>query len=232
MKSEKPITTLQDLPLFSELTIEDLRTITSFSSLKKIEKGTHLFYEGEPYSGFYIVLKGSVKVYRISPQGKEAVMHLVSPFDSFAEVPLFESKKCFPVNAQALESSMVLHIPVDGFLEFLEKHPAVSLKMMAGFAKKLRILTDRLEKLAIKEVSGRLAAYLMSELQSQGKENSIIMAITLSISKATLAAYLGTITETLSRTFQKLAADGIITVKGKKIIIHRLQELQQLAGAL
>lgn len=220
--------TLRDIPLFSELSIEQLRKIASFSKLKRFKKHEIIFNEGDFYLGFYILLKGSVKVFKISNKGKETVVHIVKPFTAFADIPLFEGGN-YPVSAGALEESLTLFIPKEKFLELIYKEPSISLKMLAGFAKRLKSLINQLEEISSKEVPNRLAKYLLRETKISGTEHLPEPFIKLSVPKSTIASYIGTITETLSRTFKKLQDEEIIRVSGKKIFIIDLERLKELA---
>ena len=220
--------TLRDIPLFSELSIEQLRTISAFSNLKRYRKGEILFLEGDNYKGFFILLKGSVKVYKISKRGKESVVHIVKPLNAFADIPLFEGGN-YPVNAEAIEESLTILIPKDKFLELIKNQPEVSLKMLAGFAKRLKSLISQLQDISSREVPNRLAHYLLVEIKNSGTENLAEPFVKLTIPKYTIAAYLGTITETLSRSFKKLQDEEIIRVKGKTVFISDLKKLKDLA---
>jgi len=220
--------TLRDIPFFSELSISQLRNISSFSKLKSFNKHDRIFNEDDFYLGFYILLKGSVKVFKISRQGKESVVHLVRPLTAFADIPLFEGGN-YPVSAEALEESLTLFIPKEKFLELIYAEPDISLKMLAGFAKRLKSIINQLEDISSKEVPNRLAKYLLKEMKTTGTENLHEPFVKLTIPKSTIAAYIGTITETLSRSFKKLQDEGIIRVNGKKIFVKNLKGLKELA---
>jgi len=220
--------TLRSLPLFSELTIEQLRKVTAFSSVKKIQKNDFLFHEGDFYTGFFILLKGSVKVYKITSDGKESVVHIVKPLSTFADIPLFEGSN-YPANAQSLEESLAIFISKEGFLKLIRENPEISLKMLAGFAKRLKSLVSQLEDISSKEVLNRLAKYLMKEIKTAGNEKLPEPFVKLTIPKSTIASFLGTITETLSRSFKKLQDEGIIRVNGKKIFVNDIKRLKDLA---
>lgn len=220
--------TLRDIPLFSELSIEQLRKISSFSKLKSFEKRDRIFNEDECYLGFYILLKGSVKVFKLSRNGKESVLHIIRPLTAFADIPLFEGGN-YPVSAEALEESLTLFIPKEKFLELIYTEPDISLKMLAGFAKRLKSIINQLEDISSKEVPNRLAKYLLKEVKTTGTENLPEPFVKLTIPKSTIAAYIGTITETLSRSFKKLQDEGVIRVNGKKIFVKDLKRLKELA---
>ncbi|GAB4291850.1 MAG: Crp/Fnr family transcriptional regulator [Ignavibacteriaceae bacterium] len=220
--------TLRDIPLFSELSIQQLRSITSVSKLKRFPKHTILFHEGDFYTGFYILLKGMVKVFRLGPKGKESVVHIVRPFSTFADIPLFEGGN-YPVNAEALEDSLALFIPKENFLDLISKEPDISLKMLAGFAKRLKSLVNQIEDISSHEVHIRLAKYLLQRIIASNTEHLMEPFIKLTVPKSTLAAYLGTVTETLSRALRKLQNENIIRVSGKNIFVTDYKRLKELA---
>ena len=220
--------TLRDIPIFSELSIEQLRSISSFSKVKKFGKGERIFNEGDFYLGFYILLKGTIKVSRILNNGKEAVVHIIKPLNTFADIPLFEGGN-YPVTAEAIEESLALFIPKEKFLELIKEEPEISLKMLAGFAKRLTSLINQLEDISSKEVINRLAKYLLKEVQNAGTDEQPEPIIKLSVPKSVIASYLGTITETLSRSFRKLENEEIIRMAGKKIFVRDLKRLKILA---
>ena len=123
----------------------------------------------------------------------------------------------------------MIFIPKDKFLELIKKNPEISLKMLAGFAKRLKSLITQVEDLSTKEVKNRLAKFLLKEIHLSGTENLPEPFIKLNVPKSTIASYLGTITETLSRTFNKLQADEIIRMNGKKVFILNIKGLKNLA---
>ena len=223
------VETLKDIHLFSELEVKDLRKISEFSSIKKYDKNELIFTEGDKYVGFYIVLKGKVKVFKLSPAGKETVIHIIQTLEPFAEVPLFEGYPYYPVNAQTLEESVLFFIPGNEFIDFTYNNPHISLKIISGFAKKLHTLTRRIESLTLSDVPNRLAKYIIEEYSKSHKVILTKPFINLTISKSTLAGYLVTITETLSRTFKKLQDENVIHVKGKKILILDFNRLKELS---
>ena len=225
LKSPK---TLREIQLFSEFSIERLRIISSLSKIKKFTKSDIIFNEGDFYLGFYILLKGAVKIFNVTAEGKESVVHIVKPLTAFADIPLFEGSN-YPVNGQAIEESLALFIPKEGFIDLLKKNHEISLKMLAGFAKRLKALVAQIEDLSSKEVVNRLAKYLVKEIKKNKTDNLPEPIIKLTVPKSTIASYLGTITETLSRTFKKLHDERIIRVVGKKIFVSDQKRLKELA---
>ena len=225
MKSNQ---TLRDIPLFSELSVQQLRLVTSYSKLKKYKKGERIFNEGDLYVGFYILLKGTVKVSKISIKGKESIVHIVKSLNAFADVPMFEGD-IYPVSAEAIEESLTLFIPKEKFITLLHDEPNITFKMLAGFAKRMRSLVNQIEDLSSKEVTNRLAKYILIEIKNSGTEKLPQPFVKLAIPKSAIASYLGTITETFSRTLKKLQDEGIIRVMGKKIFVNDLKRLKDLS---
>ncbi len=223
------INTLREIPMFSELTEAQLREVTSASSRVSVKKHQMLFMEGEQYRGFYILLEGNIKVFRVSKDGRETIIHLVRPMQAFADIPLFEGT-AYPVSAEALEDSLLLFFDAANFIGLLERNPKISFQMLAGFAKRMKSLTQKIEELSSKEVTSRLAKYLLQEIKSSGTGKLPEPFIKLTVSRNSIAGYLGTITETLSRSLKKLQDDEIIRVQGKKIFITNLKKLKEISA--
>jgi CRP/FNR family transcriptional regulator len=232
---------LKKIFLFSELNDEDLETVRKISRIKTYNKGDMIFFDTEPYLGFYVVLGGMVKIYKISKDGREHIVHLVDKLNTFAEVPLFENageilekEFRYPANAMSIEDSTeVLLLPARPFIQLIESSPKLSMRMISGFAKRLRHLNNHIESISLKDVTKRVADYILTELKNNNKKNlppEKQNIISLKISKNDLASYLGTIIETLSRTFKKMHDDGVIEVEGKKIAVKNLKKLKELAA--
>jgi CRP/FNR family transcriptional regulator, dissimilatory nitrate respiration regulator len=229
---------LKNMFLFSELNQDDLETVKKIARIKNFQKGDIIFFDTEPYLGFYVVIKGMVKIYKISKDGREHIVHLVDKLNTFAEVPLFENAGeilekdfSYPANAMAIEDNTeVMLMPARPFIQLIESSPKLSMRMISGFAKRLRHLNNHIETITLKDVTKRVAGYLLNEYKrnikktNQPPEKQNI--ISLKISKNDLASYLGTILETLSRTFKKLQDENVIEVEGKNIKITDFKKLK------
>lgn len=220
---------LRDVPLFSELSIIDFRQIMALSKLVKVNKNGYIFHEGDEFKGFYIVIKGSVKIFRLSKEGKEFILHFITPPNVFGDVPLFAGGDC-PAEVQALEDSTLLFIPKNEFLSLLENNHKLSFKVMSGFASRLKSLSVKAAELSLSEVINRLADYLVEQLEKSGTVNLSEPYLKLSVSTAALASYLGTISETISRAMKKLKDNNIIRIHGKTIFVKNLSKLKELAA--
>jgi CRP/FNR family transcriptional regulator len=222
---------LKRCPLFAGLREEDLRRIKAIANLKRVGKKEVLFSDGEEAKGFYVVLSGKVKLYKISPEGKEQILHVVSTPDAFAEAALF-LEGSYPAFAEALVDSQLLFFPKRDFIRLIEKNPQLSINMIVSLSHFLKRFASLIEELSLKEVSSRIAKYLTDLSLKSSKEGKNPKEVELDLSKTQLASKLGTISETLSRTLSKMKAKGIIDVKKNKILILNREALDELASGL
>ncbi|MEW5843776.1 MAG: Crp/Fnr family transcriptional regulator [Bacteroidota bacterium] len=230
MENEQKISSdaLRSLPLFSELSVEQLKLITAISKKRNCKKNELIFSEGDVYRGFYILLNGSVKIFKISFEGRESILHFIKPAESFGDVPLFEGGS-YPVNAQVISDSILVFIPHKEFIQLIKKNSTICFNMLVGFSKKMRRLTQKVEELSTKEVTNRFARYLLEEIKESGKDKLPEPFIKITVSKKNIASYIGTITDTLSRLLKKLQNEKVIRVSGKSIFIVDLDKVKRLA---
>ncbi len=222
---------LRRCPLFAGLKEDDLKRIRAIASLRQIEKKEVLFSDGEETKGFYVILSGKVKLYKVSPEGKEQILHIVSAPDAFAEAALF-LEGTYPAFAEAMTDSQLLYFPKRDFIQLIEKNPQLSINMIVTLSYYLRRFASLIEELSLKEVSSRIAKYIIDLSMKSSKEEKGLKEVELDLSKTQLALKLGTISETLSRTLAKMRAKKIIDVKKNKIIILNREALEELASGL
>lgn len=215
---------LAAIPIFANMTDDQLNQINRIAQDKTYQRGEAIFWEGEPGNGFYVVAQGKVKIYKSSAEGKEQILHFYGPGHPFGEVPVFSGSQ-FPANALAIEKSRLLYFPRQDFIRLISAHPSLALNMLGVLSVRLRQFTVQVENLSLKEVPARLASYLIFLSNEQNSPDRVV----LPISKGQLASLLGTIPETLSRIFNKMAQQGIITVKGSTIALPDRMGLEELA---
>ena len=213
---------LKTCPFFAGLSDVDIEALMGIARVRESSRGELLFSDGEKAVGFFVVLDGKVKVYKLSPEGKERILHIIHPGGTFAEAAIF-ADGLYPAYAEPLQSSKLLFLPKEGFLNLLMDNGRISINMIAGLSKFLRQFANQIEDLTFKDVPSRLARYLM--VLSEGVKESL----ELPISKSQLASNLGTVSETLSRTLRKLSEDDLISVSGKKVEILDFDRLEELA---
>jgi CRP/FNR family transcriptional regulator len=210
------VNTLRSCQLFTGLPPADLEKIADITAVKTLAKGDYLFHEGDPAHGFYIVQRGAVNVHRVTGAGKEQVIHVFRTGDSFAEIAV-ASPTGYPADARALEPTQVLLVQKAGILELLKRQPELALRMLGSMSSHLRVLVGQIEDLTVKDVETRLANWLMKRCPHSQTEAPV--KIELTVTKRVLAAELGTVSETFSRTLAKFREQKLIIVKGKIVTV-------------
>jgi len=219
---------LKRCPLFSGLEDREITELEAISASKRYPKGALIFSEDQEAKGFFVVISGRVKIYKLSPEGKEQILHIISPGQTFAEAALFDGHT-YPAFAESLAETRVLYFPKESFVNLIRKNPQMSLNMIASLSHWLRKFVSLVEELSLKDVSARLSKYLMDLSAQSGRSSQRGIEFELDIRKSQLASQLGTISETLSRALRRLRDRGIIKVEGKKITILQKEALEEIS---
>ena len=216
---------LADIPLFTGLSQEQYEELAMIVTDQEFPRGQVIFSEGDPGVGFYILISGQVKIYKLSLDGKEQILHILGPGEPFAEAAVFHGRS-FPAFAEVMQQSRVFFFPRDAFINLIRENPDLAMNMMASLSMRLKKFAMMIESLSLKEVPGRLASHLIF-LSSQQDETTDLK---LNFTKAQLASLLGTIPETLSRILKKMSRHGLIETSGQNIKLLDLDGLEDLAS--
>ncbi len=184
-----------------------------------------LFQKGDPAKGFFVVVFGQVKLALPSSQGNEKVIEILGPRQSFGEAVVFLDRP-YPVFAEALTDSLVLHIASASVFELLERDTSFARRMLAGLSFRLHSLVHDVESYSLRSSAQRVIGYLLQHCPQTG-ECEGTLEISLPTTKHVIASRLNLTPETLSRIFHDLAANGLITVHGKQITIHDMRRLRE-----
>ena len=220
----RPTDVLRKTPLFATLPDADLRRVSDLAVSRRFSKKEAVFREGDRADGFFIVGSGKVKVFKLSGEGKEQILHVLEAGQTFAEAVIFEGG-VYPAHAEALTDADLLFLPKRPFVDLLERTPGVAVRMLASLSRWLKRMTDLAESLSLRDVETRLVFYLSEELKARGIPPKDGAELDLPIGKNVLASRLGTVPETFSRTLKKLQDDGLIEVRGKRIRIVSAERL-------
>ena len=201
LSSKKDLLSL--FPLFSGLEPGHLETLALIAIPKRIEKKSVLFREGEEAKGFFLLVKGKVKLTKINPSGKEQILHFVQPGQSFAEAALYMDET-YPATAEAIEAASLLFIPRDALFEAIRKDEKLSMNLIAHLARYLQILTRKVEEVTLLDSASRLALFLIAEM------DPVSGIVRLPAGKGQMAASLGMAVETFSRTLTRMKEKGIV----------------------
>jgi CRP/FNR family transcriptional regulator len=217
--------------LFMGMSAAALEDFSKIVRKREAKTGEIVFSEGEKAEGFYIVLEGKIKIYKISAAGKSQIIHIFGPGSPFGEAAIFMQNR-FPAYAEALSPCELVYIKFEEFLKYLKKDPQFALNIIATLCIRLKAFLKTIEELSMDEVSTRLAKYILNMAQQQagGAPASDKSVVVLNVKKNMLANQLGTIPETLSRTFAKLKKQGLIKIDKKTITVYSIEKLAEIAG--
>lgn len=217
LKSAAITATLGRCPIFRGLPSDVLRTISSFTAIKSLDRGDYLFHENDPATGFFIVQTGTINVHRVNALGKEQVIHLFRAGESFAEGTL-ATDRGYPADAIAAEPSQLLHVAKTDFVAMVHRAPDLAIRMLATMSKHLRDLVGQIDDLQLKNVETRLANWILKHCPDPSADRP--HTFTLAVSKSVIAAEIGTVGATLSRTIAKLRDKNLVTVEAKDVTVH------------
>jgi len=215
---------------FGGLSAEERAVLVESGEIKTVPSKTILFQHGDSYRGFYLVLEGAVHIYRLSPEGRMLVLHVMRPGESFAEVPLFEASDgdTYPATAETLEDSALLFFPAETFLSFIDANPRTALHMLGQMAGRLREAVRQLDAVSLHDVQARLARHLVEQVPTAPDDPETPPTVELDIPKSVLAAELGTVPETLSRALRALEEQDLIRSEPSEIALMDVRGLRRL----
>src|SRR5947209_4621122 len=216
--------TLHKAQLFNQLSPKELEAVALRAVRKLYAPGELLFAEGEPCSGFYVVASGKVRIFKMSPKGREQVLAVEGPGSSVAELPVFDGGS-YPASASAVDNARVYFISKQDFHSLCLVHPKVSLKVLKVVGGRLRRLVGIIEELSFTTVRSRLISVLL-RLARETKTGPKDVQIELPSSNQELASHIGTVRELVSRNLSRLQAEGLIHMEGKTVTIPDLRRLQ------
>jgi CRP/FNR family transcriptional regulator len=203
--------TLGEVPMFRGLAPETLAEIRDLCVEKTFRRGETVFVEGEPPRGLFVVWRGALKVYKIGEAGREQILEIEGAGRSVAELPLFDGLP-YPASCAALEDTILLTIPVHGFHRLVARRPEVARTVIASLSRRLRHMVGLVEEISLKAVRQRLAGLL---LELAGDRDSVSLPWT----HQEIAARIGTVREIVSRTFGRMAQEGVLRIEGRSITL-------------
>lgn len=200
--------------LFSGLSDGQLRLICQRSHITELEEGQSLFCQGDDVICFYLVVFGRIKLFRVSPGGKEKVVEIIERGHTFAEALMFMDQPHYPVNATALASSRVIAIDCKYFKSMLRDSIDTCFILMGQMSFRLRGLIQEIDTLSLNTGTVRIVSYLLQHAP-EGQND-----FELNIAKSVIASRLSVKPETFSRILKNLHESKILTINGRRVIIH------------
>ncbi len=214
---------LSQIALFAGLTGDELQVLAQQAVERRFAPEEVLFWEGEPCAGIFLIVQGSVKIFRISPGGREMMLALETAPSTVAELPLFDGGP-YPASVRAADAVVTLFINKSDFQQVCRQYPDVALKVLAVVGRRLRHLVGLVESMTFGSVTQRLARLLLDASSQAGAEQ-----FNLPLTHQEMASRLGTVREVVSRNLGRFRAEGLIRIQGHQVQIVNQAGLEQEA---
>lgn len=214
MDSKVILEALSTSHLFSELTETQMDRVRRHSHVTDMVEGESLFFQGDNATSFYLVLSGRIKLFRLSPEGKEKVVEIMEDGATFAEALMFMDEPHYPVTATALSPSRVIGINCKDFKSMLRESIDTCFLLLGKMSFRLRGLIREIDALSLDTGTVRTVAYLLH--QSAPDKDSF----ELKIAKSVIASRLSVKPETFSRILKNLHEQEIVSIDGRNVTIH------------
>jgi CRP/FNR family transcriptional regulator len=214
---------LHGLPYFARLPRSQLAELAQGAVRRSFARGETIFVEGEPSAGLWIVESGSVKAFKLAADGREHILRLFGPGDSFNDIPAFDGGPNV-AGAAAVSQVTAWVITAGALADALQSHHTLALAAVQALAERVRHLVIQVEDLALRSVTARLARFLLEQVENPALASP-------GITRALIAAHLATTPETVSRALRALEEAGAIRFDRHRIVIVDPSQLRDLAIA-
>ena len=217
----------RSLHLFSTMDDEQLLQIITRVNRVTLDAGSILFHQGDHADHFYLLKEGQIQLFLESREGQAKVIDVINPGQLFAEAVCFFEKQIYPVNAQAIQDSVLLSINLNIFRDILRNSVDACFHLMDAMCKRLHVQLTEIDNLTLHNATYRLAYHLLKSVPDDAPSNT---HITLHYPKSVLASRLSIKPETLSRILAQLKQKSIIDVRGNEIVLHNIAALRNYLG--
>ena len=209
--------------LLQRLSDAQIERVAQHSQRGRLQEGQALFSQGDPAERFFLVLRGQIKLYRLSTNGNEKIIEIIGPGNTFAEAMMFLDRPSYPVCATALTPCDLISIESKDFRSMLSESVGTCFILLGDVSQRLRGLIRQIDELTLHTATNRVAAFLLKKSRDEGKE------FELEVPKGVLASRLSVKPETFSRIIKQLGERGIVSVSGSRVRVLKLEALEVLA---
>ena len=221
---------LKQIPLFSSLSEEEIGEISSYIERKRFRKKEGIFSEGDQSHWFYILVDGKVKITKLSHDGKEIIIELISPNDLFGGFAVLKGFP-YPANAVAMEDCDAVRISRHNLMGIIERFPHFMYDITDNLGERVREFSDTLKNIALERVESRIAALLIKLAEKTGERTAEgAMEITMKLTKQDIAEMVGTTVETSIRVMSKFRKSGYLKDVEGKIVITDFAALMSIVN--
>lgn len=225
------LTTLAKCHLFQNLNEATLTAIVQSSTRRHYTSGTTIFYQEEPANVFYVLLQGNVRMYQITPEGHQVIVHFFGPGQGVGIIAAL-GQFAYPLTAEAVEDCLLLIWDSELMNQLMEKYPRLAMNAARTLAVRFRELQDRYRELATERVERRVARTLLRLAKQLGLKVEAGILINMTLSRRDLAEMTGTTLYSVSRIISKWENNAIVKTKREQIIICAPHDLVVIAEDL
>lgn len=212
---------LQDQTLFSGLSDEELARIVEIMGIRQYKRNEVVFLEGDPGDSFYLVLVGEIRIYKLSPDGREKTLALIGVGDFFGEMALLDQKLRSASAETTIKTSLgVIHR--EHFTQLIYQYPGIALKLIVQLGERLRLANYQIESLVFKDVRERVIQFLLQ--YAAESDGDAPVPLKKRVTHQEIANLVGTSRETVTRILGQLQEEGYISTKGRMIYIEAISE--------
>ncbi|MFC1592638.1 Crp/Fnr family transcriptional regulator [Candidatus Omnitrophota bacterium] len=212
---------LKSIPYFSGLSSAELDSIKQRVFERTAERGNVILLEGEPAEALFFVTSGAVKVFKVSPAGKEQILSIVRPGESFNDVPVFDDGPN-PASAQAMGPVVLYGIRKGEFKIILQNHPQIALNIIKVLAERVLQLVTLVEGLSFRHVISRVAKILLEHTDDGADRRP-------RLTQQEMAAMAGTAREVVARSLKEMEEEGLLRLDRHRIVITDKEALNKIA---
>jgi CRP-like cAMP-binding protein len=220
---------LRVTPVFRRLAAEDRQTIGRAAHVRRYERGTTIFEQGAPSEAFYTIASGRVKIFKMTPAGKDLILEVFGPGDPLGAVAAYDGRP-FPASAVAMEDTTCVVIPRGVFFQLLEQHPTLVRGLLLGLTVRLVELTNRLAELTGGRIESRFARLFLKLAREMGRPDRGGTFVALPLSRQELADLTGTTIETCIRIMSRWNKEDVVRTEKDGFVILDRAALETLAA--
>ena len=213
---------LQGIPYFESLSTAELESAGKLMIERRFEKGEMLILEDENVESLFFVVSGVLKTFKTSVEGKEQILTILRPGDSFNDVPVFAGEPS-PVSIQTLSPAVLYELRKESMAEIIRKNPKIALNVITVLAGQVRRLMSLVEDLSFRNVVGRVAKILLENVGDGARSPQ-------KLTQQEMAAMAGTVREVVGRSLKAMEDSGIIKLDRHRIVINNKEALKEMAG--
>jgi len=220
---------IKKIPIFGTLGSSEIEEIKPYLITSKYRKKEVIFSEGDSPDWLYVVTHGKVKITKLSQNGRELILEIISPMDFFGGVAVLRGFP-YPANAVAMEDTEVLKMSRANLMRVLDRFPNLMYCMAINIGERIKGSHEMLKNIAIEKVESRIASLLIKLADKAGTKIDGSAVIDIKLTKQDIAEMVGTTVETSIRTMSKLKKLGIVSEKSGKITIKDINKLKALCS--